>query len=55
MALPTVRKTRKFAVIFEVTETGGSAYAPDPGHLRHDGRFIAGRFSADRFLADRFH
>jgi predicted RNase H-like HicB family nuclease len=29
MALPAVRNTRKFAVVFEVTETGWSAYAPD--------------------------
>jgi predicted RNase H-like HicB family nuclease len=29
MALPAARNTRKFAVVFEVTETGWSAYAPD--------------------------
>jgi hypothetical protein len=39
-----VEKTRKFAVVFEVTETGCSAYALDPGHLLHVGRFIADRF-----------
>jgi predicted RNase H-like HicB family nuclease len=32
MSLPAVQKTVKFAAVFEVTETGWSAYAPDlPG------------------------
>jgi predicted RNase H-like HicB family nuclease len=32
MSLPAARKTVKFAAVFEVTETGWSAYTPDlPG------------------------